>query len=147
MEQVLNRPVTESDLSQITRTVYKFGKGGIEDGVAPYSPTMAFFINLSYSYKKYTVGIGFNRIGSQYAEFANFTNESADGAIGKIPAYHTLDFNMNYDFLLSKTRISVFMVGKNISNDIFLASRLNRGQSGIMPGGFRQINLGINMVF
>lgn len=146
-EQLLNRLITEADLSQISRTIYKFGEGSIEDGVAPYSPAVAFFINVSYSFRKFTFGLSYNRIGEQYAEFANFSYESSDGAIGKIPAYQTFDFNINYDFILAKTRCSVFIAGKNIGNDIYMASRLNRGQSGIMPGGFRQVNAGINMVF
>lgn len=35
--------------------------------------------------------------------------------------------------------------GKNITNRTHRASRLNRASSGIFPGGFRQIILGVNI--
>ena len=35
--------------------------------------------------------------------------------------------------------------GKNITNEVYKASRLHRLSSGIMPGGFRQINAGIKI--
>ncbi len=143
----LDRPVTVDDLSFITKTVYRFGDGGIQDGATPYSPPVAFTINLFYSYKNLTAGFGFNHVGKQYAEFANFENESADGAIGVIDPFQSMDVNLNYDLNLERTRCTVFIVCKNLTDKVFVASRLNRGQSGIMPGGFRQINAGINFIF
>jgi outer membrane receptor for Fe3+-dicitrate len=92
-------------------------------------------------------GFGYNQTGDQYAEFANFENESGDGGIGKIRAFRTFDANVSYDFNLGNTRCSIFVSAKNLGNDVFVASRLNRGQSGIMAGGFRQVNAGLNLVF
>ena len=79
-------------------------------------------------------------------EFANFENESGDGGIGKIKAYSTYDFNVDYDFNFHGVRCTLFGAAKNLGDQIFVASRLNRGQSGLMPGGFRQINGGINIL-
>jgi len=143
----LDRPITLEDLNAITKTVYKFGDGAIEDGKAPYTPKFTYNINTCYVYKNLTFGLGYNYAGDQYAEYANFENESGDGGVGKIKAYSTIDANVTYDFTLRNTRCSVFVVGKNIANDVFVASRLNRGQSGIMVGGFRQINAGLNLIF
>ena len=43
--------------------------------------------------------------------------------------------------------IDLFIAGKNITNEVYKASRLHRLSSGIMPGGFRQINGGIKFNF
>ncbi len=146
LEVPLDRSITVDDLSLITRTVYKFGDGAIEDGRSPYSPELALNLNVSYSYQGFLFGLGYNQTGDQYAEFANFENESGDGGVGKIGAFRTFDINASYDFNLGNTRCSVFATAKNLGNDVFVASRLNRGQSGIMAGGFRQINAGLNLI-
>lgn len=146
-EIVLDRPLTDADLDGIVCSVYVFGAGAIENGVSPYSPELAFNINANYSYKGLTLGFGYNYVSEQYAEFANFENESGDGAVGKIGAYNTFDVSTSYDFNIQSIRCSVFAVGKNLADNVFVASRLNRGQSGILPGGFRQINVGLNLVF
>jgi Fe(3+) dicitrate transport protein len=122
------------------------GENGIKDGETPYAPNLALNVNLQYSYKNIALSFGYNRVGEQYAEFANFENESGDGGLGKINAFSTLDMSLNYDFKVQNMRCSFFLAGKNIGNQPFVASRLNRGQSGLMPGGFRQVNTGINIL-
>lgn len=143
----LDRPVTVEDLSSVTKTVYKFGDGGIQNGEAPYTPEVAYNVNAFYTHRGFTIGAGYNYVGDQYAEYANFENESGDGGVGKIKAFSTFDANVAYDFKWHGIRCSAFAVAKNIGNDVFVASRLNRGQSGIMVGGFRQVNIGLNLVF
>ena len=145
-EQLLTAPISISDLDFITKTVYIFGENGIKDGETPYAPNLALNVNLQYSYKNIALSFGYNRVGEQYAEFANFENESGDGGLGKINAFSTLDMSLNYDFKVQNMRCSFFLAGKNIGNQPFVASRLNRGQSGLMPGGFRQVNAGINIL-
>lgn len=143
----LNRPVTVADLSTVTRTVYKYGEGAIEDGKAPYTPDFAYNVNVTYAYRSLTLGVAYNYVGDQFGEYANFTNESGDGGVGIIKAYHTFDANVSYDFKLGKVRCSAFVAGKNLGDKLFVASRLNRGQSGIMVGGFRQVNSGLTFIF
>lgn len=143
----LDRAVTIEDLDNVSKTVYKFGDNGIKDGVTPYAPEIAYNVNLYYTYKKFGIGFGYNFVGDQYGEFANFENESGDGGLGKIKSFHTFDANVNYDFMIKDIRASLFVAAKNLGDDVFVASRLNRGQSGIMSGGFRQINAGLNFVF
>lgn len=145
--QQLSLPITTDDVDRIVRTEYYFGSEGIKKGVSPYSPEVAFNFAINYGYKSLGMSFSYNYVGSQYAEFANFENESDDGSIGKIPAFSTYDLNLMYDFSISKTKASFFVSGKNLGNQIFVASRLNRGQSGIMPGGFRQINAGLSLDF
>jgi Fe(3+) dicitrate transport protein len=143
----LDRAITIEDLDNVSKTVYKFGDNGIKDGVTPYAPEIAYNVNLYYTYKKIGIGFGYNFVGDQYGEFANFENESGDGGLGKIKSFHTFDANVNYDFMIKDIRASLFVAAKNLGDDVFVASRLNRGQSGIMSGGFRQINAGLNFVF
>lgn len=143
----LNRAITVDDLNNVSKTVYKFGDGGIKDGVTPYAPEIAYNVNLYYTYKKFGIGFGYNFVGDQYAEFANFEHESGDGGVGKIKSFHTFDANINYDFEINNIRCTLSAAAKNLGDDVFVASRLNRGQSGIMSGGFRQINAGLNVQF
>ena len=133
------------DLKNIVETRFIYGEEGISDAETPYTPNMSLFVNATYSYKKMSVGLSYNRVGSQFSEFAAFHTESSDGAIGKIEAFHTIDLNLNYDFNIGRSRASAFFVVKNVENNIFRMSRLNRANSGIFPGGFRQINLGVSI--
>ncbi|MEZ4912374.1 MAG: carboxypeptidase-like regulatory domain-containing protein [Saprospiraceae bacterium] len=142
-EIALEKPITVDQVSTITKTVYKYGDGKIENGFTPYSPPITLYLNLIYTYKNLTIGASYNWVKEQYAEFANFNAVSGDGGIGKIPTYHSYDGNINYHFKVKKQSLSIFLAAKNIGNNIYVASRLNRGQSGILPAGFRQINIGL----
>jgi Fe(3+) dicitrate transport protein len=103
-------------------------------------------IGLNYDYKKLSLGVRGNFVSSQFTEFHNFSNESADGAIGKLPAYHTLDAFVNYNFVISdNVHMNAFINGKNITKEIYRASRLNCTTSGIFGGGFRQLIFGVNI--
>jgi Fe(3+) dicitrate transport protein len=76
----------------------------------------------------------------------NFDAESGDGAIGKLDSFYTVDCYANHDFLIGgKTKLNVFVNGKNITNEIYRASRLNRAASGVFPGGFGQVIIGVNL--
>ena len=79
------------------------------------------------------------------SEFSNFKSESADGAIGQIDSYLTLDAYANYEFHFKDLKAKVFINGKNLTNTIYATSRLNRATSGIFPGGFRMFMAGINI--
>ena len=79
----------------------------------------------------------------------NIENETADGGIGKLPAYGVLDANVEYNLPIknSLNSVTLFVAGKNITNEIYKASRLNRATGGIFPAGFRQINGGLRLNF
>lgn len=135
-----------SDFQNITKSVLTFGNEGIKDAEAPYTPKWNASIGLNYDYENLSLGVSGHFVSSQYTEFHNFNKESADGAIGKLPAYHSIDAFANYDFLLGgKINTNIFINGKNITNEIYRASRLNRATSGVFGGGFRQIIFGVNM--
>lgn len=135
-----------ADFDNITKSVITFGKEGIENTEAPYTPKLSLNIGLNYDWKKLSIGLSGNYVDKQFTEFHNFRSESADGAIGQLPAFFTMDAYANYDFTLTKkVNMTAFINGKNITNNIYRASRLNRATSGIFGGGFRQILFGINM--
>jgi len=141
-----DQTIDPSTFQNITKSVIEFGDRGIVDAEAPYTPRSTVNIGLNYDYKKLSLGVSGNFVSSQFTEFHNFNNESADGAIGKLPSYHTIDAFVNYDFSIGdNVHMNAFINGKNITNEIYRASRLNRATSGIFGGGFRQFVLGVNI--
>ncbi|MCB0636234.1 MAG: TonB-dependent receptor [Lewinella sp.] len=138
--------IDEADFANITQSVITFGKGGLTDAEAPYTPAVNASAGLTYDWRDLTLGVSGHYVGEQFTEFHNFTNESADGAIGRLPAYFTMDAFANYDFTIGEgLHLTAFINGKNITNDIYRASRLNRATSGVFGGGFRQLIFGVNM--
>lgn len=113
---------------------------------APYTPDFTANAGLFYRLQGWSLGLQFNYVSSQFTEFINLRAESGEGAIGQLDAYHWFDLNINKELLVfDSKKLSVFLIGKNLANDIYRASRLNRATSGIFPGGFRQINMGFNL--
>lgn len=140
------RTIESSSFQNITKSVIRFGDQGIVDAEAPYTPRSTVNIGLNYDYKKLSLGLSGNFVSAQFTEFHNFSNESADGAIGKLPAYQTFDAFVNYDFVLGgHVHMNAFVNGKNITDEVYRASRLNRATSGIFGGGFRQLIFGVNI--
>ncbi|MEA1787559.1 TonB-dependent receptor [Arenibacter sp. GZD96] len=141
-----NETIDQSNFQNITKSVIKFGDNGVSDADAPYTPKWNTSMGFNYDFNKLSVGVSGHFVSEQFTEFHNFRNESADGAIGKLPAYHSIDTFVNYDFVLGKNlNTTVFINGKNITNEIYRASRLNRATSGVFGGGFRQIIFGVNI--
>ncbi len=123
-----------------------FSDAGAGDTRAPYIPAINLNGGLKYEWKKLSAGISGQFVDDQFTEYYNFSNESADGAIGALPSYYTMDAFLNYEFNMGNDiRLKAFINGKNITNSIYRASRLNRASSGVFPGGFRQIIMGLNV--
>lgn len=135
-----------SDFPNITRSIIIFGDGDIKDAEAPYTPKINMTIGLNHDWEGWSSGINMHYVGEQFTEFHNFEQESADGAIGKLPSFTTVDAFVNYDFKIgNQMDATVFVNGKNITDRVYRASRLNRATSGVFAGGFRQIIFGINL--
>ena len=138
--------LTEADFAAISKTVVHYGKGNVEGARAPYVPDLNLSGGFSYNYKQFSAGISGSYVGDQHAEFMNFKSESADGAIGKLGSFYTVDCYFNHDFVIGNNMaLNAFVNGKNITNEIYRASRLNRAASGVFPGGFRQFVIGVNL--
>lgn len=137
--------LTQADFNNLTRSILTLGEEGVK-ATAPYTPAANLSAGLNYDGKKLSMGVGVHHVASQYAEFNNFQSESADGAIGKLPSYLTMDAYFNYDINVGQSKvINAFLNLKNLTNEIYKASRLNRATSGVFPGGFRQIIMGLNI--
>lgn len=133
------------DFESITKVLVQFGDDAAE-ATLPYTPVINMSATISYSGNRLGVGVLGHYVGKQYAEFMNFENESSGGAIGALPAFFTMDAYINYDLKTSgAVRINGFVNGKNLGNQIYRASRLNRATSGIFPGGFRQLIVGLTL--
>lgn len=140
--------LNEADFEKLTKSVVRLGAGGIANAEAPYSPRMNWAIGFDFDYRKLSLGLSGHYAGRQFTEFNNFKSESADGAIGELPAFFTMDAYTNYSFTIGgKGQLKVFVNGKNLGNQVFRASRLNRATSGVFPGGFRQLIAGVGLSF
>jgi Fe(3+) dicitrate transport protein len=146
-DSLIDRNLTVDDFDDIKALGLKFGEGGIEKNAAPYIPNTILNFSINYSYKGIQVGLNFNMVGAQYTDYLNSKNETGEGAIGKLAPYNTVDANIAYSFENVKNKLlkglTLFVAAKNLGGDIYEASRLHRVSSGIMPGGFRQVNGGL----
>lgn len=138
--------IDRADFKDIVKSIIQFGEAGIADAEAPYTPRWNANLGLNYYWNDFSAGVSGNYVSEQFTEFHNFFNESADGAIGQLPSFYSLDAFVNYNFhMKSNNRLTVFLNGKNMTNQIYRASRLNRATSGVFGGGFRQFIFGVNM--
>lgn len=146
-DSLVTNQLSVADFNKIKRLDFVFGENGISNNTVPYLPPYILNAGLTYSFKGLSIGANINYVAKQYTDYLNFDNETAEGAIGSLPAFKTIDLNMSYSFESSKHKylkgLSIFVAGKNITNEIYQSSRLHRLSSGIMPAGFRQINGGI----
>lgn len=150
-DSLVTRELTTTDFSKIKKVEMVFGKDGIYGNKVPYVPEGILNLSLAYGIKGFSIGGNYNMVSTQYTDYLNLDNETAEGAIGKLPGYSTIDLNTSYDFSSAKycfiDGLSIFVAAKNITNEVYKASRLHRVSSGIMPGGFRQVNAGIRVNF
>ncbi|WP_268124604.1 TonB-dependent receptor plug domain-containing protein [Roseivirga pacifica] len=145
-QEITSQTIDETTFQSISRSIINFGDGRVENAKVPYTPEYNISGRLNYKVGRLSVGLTGNFVGEQYTEFANFEAESADGALGKLPAYFNMDVQMNYEFKVKGfNKFSAFINAKNITNEVYRASRLNRANSGIFPGGFRQTIVGLNL--
>lgn len=148
-DSLVTRELSTDDFSKIKKMDYRFGKDGIANNAAPYIPKTIMNFSINYSFKGLNIGVNYNMVGAQYTDYLNFENETSEGGVGKLKEFSTVDANISYSFAGSKNKfvqgITIFAAGKNLTNDVYQASRLHRISSGIMPGGIRQINGGIRI--
>ena len=150
-DSLISGQMALADFGKIKRLDFVFGKNGITNNTAPYIPLYLLNFGFNYDYKGFGVGANINIVAKQYTDYLNFKNETAEGAIGQLNAFNTIDLNLSYSFEANKNKylngLRLFVTGKNISNRIYESSRLHRVSSGIMPAGFIQINGGVNYTF
>jgi len=115
----------------------------IRGNEAPYAPPLILRFGFSTSIGGFTGSLHYNRIGQQFADFNNTVEETAAGDNGLLPSYAFAGLSALYNFRSIPLQLS-FTV-KNVGSAVYKGSRLHRSSSGIFPGGFRQVNFGINV--
>lgn len=150
-DSLISSQLDIADFGKIKRLDFVFGENGIANNTAPYIPLYLLNFGVNYEYKGFGIGANINMVAKQFTDYLNFKNETAEGAIGQLNAFNTIDLNFSYSFEANTNKylngLRLFVTGKNISNKIYESSRLHRVSSGIMPAGFVQINGGINYTF
>lgn len=103
----------------------KDGKS-ITDNRTPYAPEWLVNGAVTLEWQK---GPGMrvlvNYTGQQFADELNSVNASADGRIGLIPSFYTLDATVYYT--LEKIRTTVQLSVKNLTDERYIASRRPQG--------------------
>lgn len=125
----------------------------IEGNELPYSPKSTLIIGLEISpINNLDIMFDYKYVSSVFTDFENIIEPDNLGISGSIPSYGIYNISFNYNFGSS---YRMFMTGKNLTDEIYIGSRLhsNPGQksanlsSGILPGARRQINFGIEYLF
>lgn len=148
-DSIVTRALTVEDFGSIKKLNIRFGENGVKNLVIPYLPEVIFNTGFSYNYKQLGLNVSLNYTGAQYTEYLNLKEETAEGAAGRLPAFYTVDAGIQYEWKKNsgiKQRSCVFFIsGKNLTNEVYQASRLHRLSSGIMPAGWMQINAGVHI--
>ena len=119
----------------------------------PYSPNHTVTTGLEFTpISDLKLRADFRFVSEAYTDFENIKDTDDNGVSGPIPEYSI--FNISGSYLISEN-FKVFFSGKNITDEVYIGSRLhsNPGQpeanisSGIIPGPRRQINVGIEYSF
>jgi Fe(3+) dicitrate transport protein len=77
-------------------------------------------------------------VGEQFADPENTVAASLNGLRGVVPAYATVDATLAY--LIKPAGLEIFVSGKNLTNQVYIASRRPQG---IMPMGFATYVIGL----
>jgi len=119
----------------------------------PYSPKNTLTVGFESRFiNNLSIRMDYRFVSKVYTDFENIIATDNLGVTGPVPSYNILNISANYQFT---DRMQLFLSGKNITDNIYIGSRLhsNPGQknanisSGILPGARRQINIGVNYTF
>ena len=119
----------------------------------PYAPAHTLLIGLHTSIsERLSLRFDTKYVSEVYTDFENITRTDNLGITGPVPEY--LIFNANASIQFNE-KLRMFVSGKNITDEIYIGSRLhsNPGQkeaglsSGILVGPRRQVNLGLEYNF
>ncbi|MDC3246579.1 TonB-dependent receptor [Candidatus Marinimicrobia bacterium] len=125
----------------------------LEGNELPYAPKNNLNIGIeSTNSKKLSFRIDMRYVSEVFTDFENITKTANKGIKGPIPAYQIYNLSSRYNI---NSKCSIFFSGKNITDEIYIGSRLhsNPGQeeanlsSGIIPGPRRQLNCGLEYKF
>jgi Fe(3+) dicitrate transport protein len=114
----------------------------VSGNVTPYSPehTIQFGIEAKLPFNL-DLRFDYKYVSSLFTDFSNTVAESNDGSVGLLPSFDFMNVSAKYS--IPAWRVIFHLTIKNIANEIYRGSRVNRTSSGIFPDGFRQINTGV----
>jgi Fe(3+) dicitrate transport protein len=114
--------------------------GGLYDrNRLPYAPEHILNAQLCFVHQSgISAQIGVNHVSSQFSDKDNTVVPSADGLVGRMDSYTTLNARVGYT--VRPTGLTFYVAGNNIANDPFIA---NRAPQGAQPSGYRQVFGGI----
>ena len=119
----------------------------------PYAPPHTLIAGIYNNFgKKLSFRLDMKYVSKVYTDFENIEKTKNLGIQGSVPEYAILNLSVNYNY---SEKLKISLSGKNITDEIYIGSRLhsNPGQkeaglsSGILPGPRRQINLGVEYIF
>jgi len=119
----------------------------------PYAPPHTLIAGINNNFgKKLSFRLDMKYVSKVYTDFENIEKTKNLGIQGSVPEYAILNLSVNYNY---SEQLKISLSGKNITDEIYIGSRLhsNPGQkeaglsSGILPGPRRQINLGVEYTF
>jgi len=119
----------------------------------PYSPDHTLTAGLEFKpTSNLQIRTDFRYVSEAYTDFENIEVADEIGVSGPIPEYSILNASGSYQV---NKGLKIFFSGKNITDEIYIGSRLhsNPGQkeanisSGIIPGPRRQVNIGLEYSF
>jgi hypothetical protein len=103
-DSLISGQMALADFGKIKRLDFVFGKNGLTNNTAPYIPLYLLNFGFNYDYKGFGVGANINFVAKQYTDYLNFKNETAEGAIGQLNAFNTIDLNLSYSFETNKNK-------------------------------------------
>gem|GEM_PF-3954746 len=95
----------------------------------------------------------FRYTDKQFTDFANTVEESPDATVGILPAYRNYilpayrNYNVSARYKIPAYGLALHFAVKNLTNEIYRGSRINRTSSGLFPDGFRQFIGSIELNF
>jgi len=119
----------------------------------PYAPAHTLMVGFTSNFnERFSLRIDTKYVSEVFTDFENIEKTDNLGISGPVPEYSTINLSTSFQF---NEKIRVFLSGKNITDEIYIGSRLhsNPGQkeaglsSGILVGPRRQVNLGVEYNF
>lgn len=110
--------------------------GGLSDGGRlPYAPPHLLNAQLRLQHRiGFSAQVNVSFVAAQLADRDGTIARSADGLLGEIPSYTTVDARLAYSH--QRSGLSVYIAGKNLTAQTYIASR---APAGIQPAGFLQV--------
>jgi Fe(3+) dicitrate transport protein len=124
----------------------EFGEGWREDlegNRLPYAPEHLLHARLAFVHPVgFSASVDGSWLSDQFADRENTEAPTMDGLVGRLDGRFLLDARLGYTH--EPWGVSLFVAGKNLTDEVYIASRRPQG---LMPGAPRQVITGISGTF